>query len=65
MVGKKVFIKELGQIGTVQELAGGKVKTVEVETPDGPKVVDVLEKGYKVLTLVLGILQLILKFFGK
>jgi hypothetical protein len=63
--GTKVYVEELGQVGIVQELVGGKVKTVEVQTPDGPKVVDVLERGYKVLTLVLGILQLILKFFGK
>ena len=63
--GTKVYVEELGQVGIVREMSGQQVKTVEVQTPDGPKVVDVLEKGYKVLTLVLGILQLILKFFGK
>ena len=65
MIGKKVFIQELNQVGLVREMSGDKIKTVEVQTPDGPKLVDVLEKGYKVISLILGILQLILKFFGK
>lgn len=65
MIGRKVYIQELNQIGTVREMSGQQVKTVEVQTPDGPKLVDVLQKGYKVLNLVLAILQLILKFFGK
>lgn len=63
MVGKKVYIQDLNQIGTVREMSGQRIKTVEVQTPDGPKLVDVLEKGYKVISLILAILQLILKFF--
>jgi len=65
MIGKKVFIQELNQVGTVREMAGGQIKTVEVQTPDGPKLVDVLEKGYKVISLILAILKLILNFFGR
>ena len=63
MIGKRVYIEELNQVGIVREMTGQKVKTVEVQTPDGPQVVDVLEKGYKIISLVLAILQLILKFF--
>ena len=46
-------------------MAGANIETVEVQTPDGPKVINVLEKGYKIISLVMAILQLILKFFGK
>lgn len=65
MIGKPVYIKELDQMGTVRTMAGGEVENVEVQTPDGPKLVNVLEQGYKVVSLVLAILQLLLKFFGK
>lgn len=65
MIGKKVFIQELGQFGIVQTMAGGQVETVKVETPDGPKTINILEKGYKVLSLILAILKLVLQFFGK
>lgn len=65
MIGKKVYIKELNQLGTVRSMAGGEVENVEVQTPDGPKLINVLENGYKVLNLVLAILKLILNFFGK
>lgn len=63
MIGKRIYIEELNQVGIVREMSGQNVKTVEVQTPDGPKLVDVLEKGYKVLSLVMAILQLFLKFF--
>lgn len=63
MKGKRVYIEELNQVGIVREMAGQEVKTVEVQTPDGPKLVDVLEKGYKVLSLIMAIVQLFLKFF--
>lgn len=65
MIGKKVYIEELNQIGTVRTMTGGEIENVEVQTPDGPKLVNVLEQGYKVLTLVLAILKLVLNFFGK
>jgi hypothetical protein len=65
MIGKKVYIQDLDQLGLVRSMAGEQVETVEVQTPDGPKLVNVLEKGYKVISLVLAILQLLLKFFGK
>lgn len=66
MIGKKVFIQELNQVGIVKSMSGGKVETVEVQTPDdGPKLINVLEKGYKVISLLLALLKLILNFFGK
>lgn len=65
MIGKKVFIEELRQVGTVRSMSGNQIKDVEVQTPDGPKLVDVLEKGYKVLSLILAILKLLLNFFVK
>jgi len=65
MIGKKVFISELKQFGVVRSMAGDKVETVEVETPTGPQVINILEKGYKVLSLILAILKLVLNFFGK
>jgi hypothetical protein len=65
MIGKKVYIQDLDQLGLVRSMAGAQVETVEVQTPDGPKLVNVLEKGYKVISLVLAILQLLLKFLGK
>lgn len=61
--GKRVFIKEMGQFGHVKELDGmGQVKTVTVVTEEGPKVVDVIEKGFNVVTLFASILKLILQF---
>lgn len=65
MIGKKVFIEDLNQIGIVHSMKGDKIETVEVQTPDGPKLIDILEKGYKVISLILGILKLVLSFFGK
>lgn len=65
MIGKKVYIEELRQVGTVRGMSGNKIKEVEVQTPDGPKLVDVLEKGYKVLSLLVAILKLVLNFFVK
>lgn len=65
MIGKKVFIEDLKQVGIVRSMSGEKIKTVEVETPEGPKLIDILEKGYKVISLILGILKLVLSFFGK
>lgn len=65
MIGKKVYIQDLDQVGRVRSMAGEKIETVEVQTPDGPQVINVLEKGYKILSLVLAIFQLLLKFFGK
>jgi hypothetical protein len=67
MIGRRVYIEELGQLGTVEEMTpdGKKVKTVRVQTPDGPKLVDILEKGYKILTMAMALLKLILSFFGK
>lgn len=65
MIGKKVYIEELRQIGTVRGMSGNTIKDVEVQTPDGPKLVDVLEKGYKVLSLLVAILKLVLNFFVK
>jgi hypothetical protein len=65
MIWKKVFIQDFDQVGRVRYMAGANIETVEVQTPDGPKVINVLEKGYKIISLVMAILQLILKFFGK
>lgn len=65
MIGKKVYIQDLDQVGRVRSMAGANIETVEVQTPDGPKVINVLEKGYKIISLVLAIFQLLLKFFGK
>lgn len=65
MIGRKVYIRELDQLGVVREMSDRLVKKVEVQTPDGPKLVDVLEKGYKVISLVLAIWKLVLNFFGR
>lgn len=66
MIGKTVFIQELGQFGIVKTMSGNKVETVEVQTPDdGPKIINVLEKGYKIISLILALLKLFLNFFGK
>lgn len=47
-------------------MSGNKVETVEVQTPDdGPKIINVLEKGYKIISLILALLKLFLNFFGK
>lgn len=64
-IGKKVYIEELNQVGTVRSMAAGKIENVEVETPDGPKLINILEKGYKVISLILAFLKLLLNFFGK
>jgi len=64
--GTKVYIKELKQVGTVEDVApNGAVQTVKVETPEGPKVVEVLEKGFQILTLLRAIFELFLNFFKK
>jgi len=63
MIGKRVYIKELGQLGTVRTVRNGAPEEVEIQTPEGPKIINVLDKGYKVLTLLLAILRLLLQAF--
>lgn len=64
--GNRVFIKELQQFGTIEDIApNGMVQTVKVDTPEGGKIVNVLEKGYNLLTLFRAMIELLLKFFKK
>lgn len=61
--GKKVYIKEMGQYGHVKSVTDdGRVETVTVVTDEGPKIVNVIERGFNVLTLLTSIFQLLLKF---
>lgn len=62
-MSKKVYIVETQQIGTVLTYKDGKPETVEVQTPTGPEIVNVLEKGWKVINLLRGVLDLLLAFF--
>lgn len=59
---KRVYIKELGAFGEVisTDQATGAARVVEVSTPEGPKMVDVIEKGYTIISTLKAILELIL-----
>ena len=65
-IGKEIYIKELNQIGEVTALTpAGEVKLVSITKSDGtPLVVDILEKGYTLLTIFATIWQLVLKAVG-
>ena len=62
-MSKRVYIVESKQVGTVLTYKNGKPETVQVVTPDGDKIVNVLEKGWKVINLLRGVLDLLLAFF--
>lgn len=63
-IGKKVYIKELDQVGYVETLTEtGKVHTVSVVTAEGPKVIDIIEKGFNIVSLIATILGLLKSFF--
>ena len=58
---KRVYIKELSTFGEVISTnATGAPRVVEVSTPEGPKMVDVIEKGYTIISTLKAILELIL-----
>lgn len=58
---RKVFVKELDQFATVIETTeAGEVKKVEVETPSGTKLIDVLEKGYTVISTLKALFEIII-----
>lgn len=58
--GQRVFIKELNAFGNVTEVTAGIPTKVEVQTPTGPQVVDVLEKTFTLLTSLRAILEIII-----
>lgn len=61
--GQKIYIKETGQFGRVESLTEkGSIHQVSIITDDGPKIIDVIERGYNVITLVATIWKLILEF---
>lgn len=58
---KKVFIKELNAFGEVIRTDGnGAPRVVEVKTEEGPKMIDVIEKGYTIISTLKAVLELIL-----
>ena len=65
-VGKEIYIKELNQIGTVTDVTAlNEVRLVSITKTDGePVIVNVLEKGYTLLTIFAAIWQLVLKAVG-
>lgn len=64
--GTKVFIKELNQIGIIESLApDGSIEKVKIQTPEGEKVIEILNKGYKIISLIKAIWELLLNFFKK
>ena len=62
-MAQKVYIVETQQIGTVLTYKNGKPETVEVKTPTGPEIVNVLDKGWKIINLLRGVLDLLIVFF--
>ena len=62
--GQRVFIKELRQVGTYVEASpetGGK-PMVRVETPDGPKHIDFIERNYELIVGIGKVLYMLLRF---
>lgn len=53
-VGEEVYLPELKQFGIVKEVnATGRPKSVEIQTVDGPKVINVLNMIVKVGEIIL------------
>lgn len=42
-IGKRVYIEELETYGTVHEIQEGRVKSVEIKTPTGPQIIEVIK----------------------
>lgn len=58
---KKIYIKELSAFGEVISTDGtGAPRVVEVKTEEGPKMIDVIEKGYTIISTLKAVLELIL-----
>lgn len=62
-MSKRVYILETKQVGIVKTYKDGKPETVLVQTPSGPALINVLEKGWKIINLLRGVLDLLLAFF--
>ncbi len=57
---KTVFVKELSQFAEVISTAEtGEVKEVKVKTPFGEKVIDILEKGYTIVSTLKAVIEII------
>ena len=58
-VGQKVYIKELKQFGEIKSIIYGKVRHVQIDTPSGPEVIDILTKGYTIIKIVAAIIEVL------
>lgn len=63
--GRRVYIKELDQYGEIDKIIDGKIHSVQIRTPTGPQIIEVLKYTIIIVTYLEQLIELIRNIWAK